>query len=574
MSANIHQKHMYQVWNKARRAQGGLMSSRSYEHLQFGLSIQFIGWWSLFLALFLDIKLLLPDFGDPPSARHFGIVFLSLLPACMVNGWIVDHQMAIETPRNHQRPLWLRLLRWAAASILPASSLITPPIWRRIQGLAWAQAGQRKPSPLSLRKSFRTLPSPPLAFRLFDSPLRQYLEVLSILPPLAAVGALWNSDSELTLELALILSILIHVIAFAAAPILVEPLIRRAQGSASGHFIRHFRWLTLLSSLWIFPLAFILLYQIGTDRLLVNSAYTDRNQARRQTSWRALENELQVNSTAVPLRTFWSLPKALHTEDDFGRITEERRVLFRFKTAFLIPETGILFWIGASQTELFSTHDQVIIPIFVGAFTLALISAFLWFFPSLAYALRWARTAKASTPYLRGGYLFLPTAAFLIGCGGGLLAAQGGHHGDFPFLSGSILFLWLLLLLRFMDRFIRARGDLSLDDFDSLWLLGVLLITLGIFKVMLPTLPEWTGLYLALSAPFLGLLTGILCCPSLLHPFYTRHLISYHLPLRFRAVLWIMVATALLPLGGLAVPFWIWARHRLWPRYECFGENG
>jgi hypothetical protein len=54
----------------------------------------------------------------------------------------------------------------------------------------------------------------------------------------------------------------------------------------------------------------------------------------------------------------------------------------------------------------------------------------------------------------------------------------------------------------------------------------------------------------------------------LLHPFRLRHLFDRRLPRSARGILAAVALTAALPLGGLAIPFWIYARHRLWPRYE------
>ena len=68
--------------------------------------------------------------------------------------------------------------------------------------------------------------------------------------------------------------------------------------------------------------------------------------------------------------------------------------------------------------------------------------------------------------------------------------------------------------------------------------------------------PLWSlSLFLALGA-------------WLLRPFSWRHILERRLPLRLRAALAFVTLTGVIPLGGIAIPFWIYAQHRLWPRYE------
>ena len=54
----------------------------------------------------------------------------------------------------------------------------------------------------------------------------------------------------------------------------------------------------------------------------------------------------------------------------------------------------------------------------------------------------------------------------------------------------------------------------------------------------------------------------------LLHPFRLRHLFDRRLPGSLRGALAAVALTSAIPLGGLAIPFWIYAHYRLWPRYE------
>lgn len=54
----------------------------------------------------------------------------------------------------------------------------------------------------------------------------------------------------------------------------------------------------------------------------------------------------------------------------------------------------------------------------------------------------------------------------------------------------------------------------------------------------------------------------------LLRPFTFRDLSNPRLPRRHRAILAGLALTVVVPLGGLFIPFWIYAHHRLWPGME------
>lgn len=65
-----------------------------------------------------------------------------------------------------------------------------------------------------------------------------------------------------------------------------------------------------------------------------------------------------------------------------------------------------------------------------------------------------------------------------------------------------------------------------------------------------------------------GMLPSLILLPWLLRPFKIRQILSPGTPLALRAALIIFFSTAIAPFGGLAVPLWVAARQRLWPRFE------
>ncbi len=66
-------------------------------------------------------------------------------------------------------------------------------------------------------------------------------------------------------------------------------------------------------------------------------------------------------------------------------------------------------------------------------------------------------------------------------------------------------------------------------------------------------------LFIFLGSPLAGLAFG----PWLLRSFSVCHLFDHHVPGRVRAALASFAIPAVLPLGGLVIPVWIFLRHRL-----------
>lgn len=152
----------------------------------------------------------------------------------------------------------------------------------------------------------------------------------------------------------------------------------------------------------------------------------------------------------------------------------------------------------------------------------------------LAGAEIWLRTLSQRLPAL---------VVWLIGC---LLA---------PFLGGLS---WL------------AGEGRPLDVGTLLWLLfWIGLTAVSWFLMFEPATPLAGALETALVlAPLWSLGSFLVLGRWLLRPFTFRHLADSRLPRSDRAILAGVALTAALPLGGLAIPFWIYAHHRLWPGME------
>jgi hypothetical protein len=76
------------------------------------------------------------------------------------------------------------------------------------------------------------------------------------------------------------------------------------------------------------------------------------------------------------------------------------------------------------------------------------------------------------------------------------------------------------------------------------------------------------------ASPVVGVLLTRTLLPWFVRPFKVRQMLSSELSQAQRLSLAMMTATTILPLGGLAIPFWILARRRLWSSPERLLPDG
>jgi hypothetical protein len=112
--------------------------------------------------------------------------------------------------------------------------------------------------------------------------------------------------------------------------------------------------------------------------------------------------------------------------------------------------------------------------------------------------------------------------------------------------QGPNLLLWASLALALM----MLGGFVSLEGNDLRSRIEALLVASALLS------PLWNlGLFLARGG-------------WLLHPFKLRQALNHHLSFSARLSFAFVATTAALPLGALAIPFWIYARHRIWPSID------
>ena len=266
----------------------------------------------------------------------------------------------------------------------------------------------------------------------------------------------------------------------------------------------------------------------------------------------------------------WRRPTGLSRSGGPSRQDAEIIALFRLKTLLLAFEslslTVLLFHIPSLRTAL----SAGLRPVLWTVVALAGLGAVIQMVALLSRLVRLSRLSELLSRYPYGRYLLLTQTAFLAGTWSGAALMEVSMEQ-----FGMLLCLCMALCATLTALFLLPAGASPKGSDMGLW--GSLYLALSdlggliglegenwrasllsFFRTSAALSPLWSlGLFLALGG-------------WLLRPFSWRHVFDRRLPRRFRGVLGFTMASAALPLGGLAIPFWIYARHKIWPFYERY----
>lgn len=509
-----------------------------------------------------------PDFIFPVPSLGLFLASLLFLP---LNGWLAHSFLTRWTPRDRERPRWVRAVRFAAASLFPFGDFAIVPFWRELlhRNPSWIRPRDDRPLRLTLPGpsggSFSQFPRRPVLERLYRSEnFRVSLNIASALP--FFLGGLMAADPDGALGRpgAIAVNLGLHTVSFFGMSRAVDQFSYQAAGS---------RWTKLLPvSCWslLIPmpvngagLLYILLTVFGSFHgTWIGALYSQRFDALRFPLWR------QAGRAFRPaLRGFsWAdltgrLPAADPPRE--GRSAGRREALARLTLLFVAPEAGLLTW-AILKAGGWQLRESTLIALMIIAVILALGGVLLQAVPGVAEKLGWERV-QALSPYLRSGALFLPEAGCLTGVLGGAAAARGDVRLVGAILDLFTLFLAILGVVYALRGFVTKRFDLG--QFSAWGLLYSALATLTILLKAAPGDLAERAVILVLVVPFLHLLAGMALLPALLRPFTWKDIRDPRRPFGLRIVLALLSLTAVLPLGGLAAPFWIWARQSFWLRY-------
>jgi len=326
--------------------------------------------------------------------------------------------------------------------------------------------------------------------------------------------------------------------------------------------------------------------QLQKGEPLTRTAYYTRSSIDRLPQWLTLRASVQEGWRKRPWWHRWRRPLNLERTAEAGDLERRRLCVYRLKTLLLTVDTAALMlmifrlvaWLPAWEAAVSAAVHAV----FYTTATLAAVGLLV----EIAGIVAWlARVQDLVTllfdryPYSR--YLMLSQLAFLAGMQLGWILAEESAEligmlsvnallcaGICGVLTLALIPLSLILggptrswnprIMFFWMAFFFVISGIGLAMLLDETVKQALMLVL---RICVWLTPLWAILFTARQAGWL------------LRPFHFRQLGSNELPRKVRASLAFLVLTAAVPLGGLAIPFWIYAYHRLWPRYRRYAGN-
>jgi hypothetical protein len=538
----------------------------------------------LIFALLVSVSMVektISDNGEKQPWPFFGWLaespsgFAVLAVLILLNAWFIDRGLADRTPFEGTLPGWLHCFRRAAVAV-PILGLYTIPVWHWVirSRPAWAFRSSAT-SRLGLSNP-RTKPVGALSLlhiqidslrRTQSSSFLAYILWMiagQIAPWLGLLSWITTANSLSPGRRAVLegLSISFRILACAFA--MQYGVLRGRQIRASGWRLYVLRFAPIL---FLLPFPSLI---VGIVPWMI--AVGEEEESLIGRSW---EGKNQASPQAARAR--WaSRPSTLSMDRESSEVIDAQSAFHRLKTLLLFLDAGALAWVlTLAGQPLFSFNSfplREIAPyLFLAALGLLAEGVLLaqrllgWFRRQELSSLPYGRSVTFTQLALIAGLLFgsllavnkAATAGHLLvvtGLSAVLLSAL--IFGPASFLLArprNQTFMTLAWVLLFFEAFVVGAVMYSQPELAPPFVV--------LFRTALAFTPVWS------IALFFGL------GGWLIHPFRLRHLFDQRLPGSTRAVLMAVALTAAFPMGGLAIPFWIYAQNRLWPRYELLLWN-
>ncbi|HYO15721.1 MAG TPA: hypothetical protein VE685_21190 [Thermoanaerobaculia bacterium] len=341
--------------------------------------------------------------------------------------------------------------------------------------------------------------------------------------------------------------------------------------------------LIAISALWLLPLpyfflAFLLYFPMSLkpSNTLISEALIREKVAGRSPLWLRFEDRLRVLWPEIsPLWRWWSPPRPVDREVE--RSQEEDRILrlYNLESYSLGFDAAALAWALVWISEHQPVWSQGLGWIHCTVLTISFLLFAVGFCAAAVHIvllfLRSPGRLRMLDRYPYANYLAKTQFCCFLGWISGLtLRTYGARQIAGILISFSMLLVLLkcyyhLLMLLVPQVRSRQRPLDALIGIALLVLLPTLVAISPAWGSLTATLALWAVLY-----PVRAFLLGRFLVPWLLRPFAWEDLFASGIPIRLRVLLASLAAPAVLPLGGLAAPLQIFARHKLWPRAEAF----
>jgi hypothetical protein len=571
---------VYRVWKTAtlERALGWWFGVSSLRTILAGLV-------TIFAAVLLPLDGSLwgtrPFFGEllPRSGRLISIAFLA---TCLVSTLLVARWLWQISRRPRRGGRWVRASLTLLGGI-PILGLLVVPVWRTLQDRLPVRVPHRRPEVLAVdlarQQTSRHL------LRLLDRTRADFLIVALLLIGQITVlllTSLWLSrevmerrvERRYVLDLCLGLHLLLFLILF---------FLGLRSGRLGGVLPRRQqRLLVAATFLCLLPIPLsplagslpMMILEPGMTRswTLLWQALVRRKESGRLPLWLELEESLQPGWGKLPWhQRIRNPPKSVTRQPGLGPVEVRTLMLYDLGVLALALDAACLGWCVSWLAGRSSAAAPVLERFSEGGiFGALLVSAAALSVSTIHLVLRLLRISGPLSVLDRQPYaLYAAKAPFALAAG--LFFGREICQAD-PSQVGILLmyFISVLILLKGYSLIVtglkpkaRWRGPWPWNETVSFLALFLLMIVCGLGGP-LELLPKGLALWL-LTWPFRVLLLGRWLLPSLLRPFAKSDALAVSLPLWLRLDIAILLLSATLPFGALAIPWCVYIRDRHWP---------
>jgi hypothetical protein len=519
---------------------------------------------------------------------HWGAVWGLTGLLVVVNGWLMDRYVADHTAVERELPCWLRVVRAVAVGV-PVLGLYAVATWQRVLATqpAWLLARRHRrhvERPLELRRA--TLPAPAgpgLAMRIDElrrragestAGLVSFLMLCQVGPALVAMSWLAEIASSPAPPRRQLLAATsgLRLVAAVSAFVYARHEIRRRQ-----LFGVRARLLLAPGAVILLPFPFSLLAIPAwvplvsvhrEQRTLVHAAHSRGPES---AGLRQVLAGARLGRSSAGAGASHPAAAAVISAPDIGGAEQRRRACYRLKTLLLFVDAAALGWGlarygGLGPVLLRQPFHRVLL-----AFLAPCVLGLLIEGAGMAASLKGGGLAALWRRHPYGRFVAVTQSTFMAGLVSGVLLATGARHTLGLVLSAVAMFD-LLVLFGFWIVAGLARMPGSSTPVVMTWMvfLAVMAVVGALVGGDAATARRGISLLgwaMALTPLWhLGLALGM--TNALLRPAGAWQAVSGRLAAGTRRIPVVVAVTAALPLGGLAIPFWIYARQRWWPEYE------
>lgn len=563
MSVERNALRAAEVFRRHRPTGRDLSGRRFWTNMSFETGAFLAGGICLFLLLALEAALWPWPTWRGLRRETYGQIALGLLVLAPLSGLLLERYLAHRTPPGLSLRLSVRAAIWIAGS-LPVLPFLLVPLGRRLLDHAPAWAVRPVAARLDLNAPPDTLPR--------GSPWRRFYTVeifgLSLITTgflLPLAGCLWLAIGG-NRPAILAGCIILHLALAGCLALYAESDLRFSDQPRRR--LRLAPWLCLLPQ----PVPFFTFLAVlrpefegPRSQTLVWSAYARRVGVGRHSQWLDLRLALQQRWEAGSWIERWVRPRGLEIPQPKGRVEAARKTWMRIKSLLLAVETalaaGLLMRrLGAGPAPDYDPLSHLSLrPWLIAVSVLAALGLLQAGLGTLCLLLRVSHLPRALDPPAAGLYLFITQAALAVGLLTGALAAHGNLRvlAALSFSAGALAALLTVLIAGLL--FLGERSSQS-EPLSAILIWLAVLVLLGSLPLVVFKWPNlaWAGVVLAMLAPVVDVLVGVRSLGWILHPFGWRDIFKKQLGMGVRVRLGLLTLMALLPLGGIAVPVWVW----------------